>query len=105
MHPLIAQLVAAAQALGAEVTSATVALLPSGNVTVRIGATTPAGVAELGRLLGCSAPEMKTNGQSEWICAEVGDYSDPLVLSVTGGHRPICQCHPIAAPDAKGRAA
>ncbi len=82
-----------AKALGAGVSSVTLTTMPSGNVSVQIVASSDGATIAIAERLGCPPPERATNGRNAWLSAELGEYGDPLRLSVIGGHRPVCQCH------------
>jgi hypothetical protein len=96
----IATLIAAVRALSPDVCDASVMLLPSGSASVRVMTRDAAAATRIAADLGCAAPTWVSDGRSEWICAERDEDGELLSLTVTGGHRPVCQCE--AARAARG---
>lgn len=88
------RLISAARSLSSNLSDVSVAILPSGSVSIHIRTRGSDAAVRLASDLGCNTPEIATDGRHEWIAAERGEYGDQVVISVTGGHRPVCQCHP-----------
>jgi len=81
---------AALKMLGAS--SARIALMPGGHHAVDIQMETIDAAVHLAAQLSMPAPEHATNGRNEWWHSEQGDWGYERI-SITGGHRPVCQCH------------
>lgn len=98
--PIAALITAVRAVAGPDVCDASVTLLPSGAVSIYLRTHGAGPAVQLAAGLGCGQPELVGDGRSEWICAERWGYDDQVSLTVTGGHRPVCQC--AAAIAARG---
>lgn len=89
-------LIAAMHAIGGDVFEALIAVSPAGAVDVTLRTRTATEAVSLALLLGGEGvePGWATDGRSRWRSTDIGEYGDPIVLHVTGGHEPVCRCHP-----------
>lgn len=87
----ISAAVSAARSIGAA--RLYVSVLPSGSVSVDITVDTVEAALELAHRLGMPEPRRETDGRHDWWESSVGEFGFDRT-TITGGHQPLCQCHP-----------
>jgi hypothetical protein len=78
---------------GLHVSSVNVQIMPAGHAAVSLQTDTKEQAADLAQRLEMPQLTLASNDRNVWWYSELGDYGFERI-TVVGGHRPRCQCHP-----------